>query len=323
MKTVTSISGDRVYSSGRAFSELSGVFLQSLAVPSDDRPTVRCVSRNDALSLVIKARDAIGDPQLRGQAAARLLDLLEQSGVLQPLPLTEKGAKNVDLYAVGPQSVETLDPLELLGAMQPAGVACYFTALQYYGLTTQVPTHHHIAKLVSRSSAPAALRATAPPNLQKSRRDPLGTLLFTYQSVPYYQTSRGTHTLAGVQLRQINDRSLTRITTREQTLLDTLHRPLSCGGLSIVWEAWQSGIAELNEQLLVQHLQSLNDSKLMRRVAYMLSVAGHTPGPLLQSMLDEVRRALDLELPPALLPLFPGLQGVGIDRTWQLELPVL
>jgi predicted transcriptional regulator of viral defense system len=32
---------------------------------------------------------------------------------------------------------------------------------------------------------------------------------------------------------------MVRITTLEQTLLDTLHRPLSCGGPPIVIEAWE------------------------------------------------------------------------------------
>ena len=42
---------------------------------------------------------------------------------------------------------ETIYPLELLQAYLPDGVVCYFSAINYYELTTQVVAHHHVARL--------------------------------------------------------------------------------------------------------------------------------------------------------------------------------
>ena len=42
---------------------------------------------------------------------------------------------------------EPIYPLELLQAYLPDGVVCYFSAINYYELTTQVVAHHHVARL--------------------------------------------------------------------------------------------------------------------------------------------------------------------------------
>ena len=155
-----------------------------------------------------------------------------------------------------------------------------------------------------------------------SHRERLGTRLFTYQSVAYFRTNRSRHTIAGTQLRQISERSIVRITTREQTLLDTLHRPISCGGPSVVWEAWQSGIRDLDEQRLTEHLIILDDPKWLRRVGFLLSALAYTPSAALQQLLDATQEALAADRAAPAIPLFPGLPSVGTDPTWRLELPV-
>ena len=52
-----------------------------------------------------------------------------------------------------------------------------------------------------------------------------------------YTTRREAHRVVGVQTRYVNEKSRYRVTTLEQTLVDTLHRPHSCGGPAVVFEA--------------------------------------------------------------------------------------
>ena len=321
---------DRASSSCRdpsraVFAELTALFLRAVGAPSEARPTVRCVSRRDALAILLDARTRIDDSQLRAFSASALVENLVQSGILQPLDLGDRDT-SITLYTVGPQSRDSLNPIEILAASVPAGVVCYFTALQFYGLTTQLATHHHIARLVQRAPAapraPASVRVVPPDSERKpALRDPLGTLLFRYQSLPYYRTDRGRHTIAGTQWRVLNDKTIAHITTREQTLLDTLHRPLSCGGPSVVGEAWARGVAELDADKLAQLLQTLNDAPLIRRVGYMLQLQEYAASGALRDLLDDAqRRAASLRDEDA-VPLMPGIPGTQHEARWGLRLP--
>ena len=305
--------------------ELTAAFLRLLGDPAEGRPTVRCLSHTDALALILKARALIDDPELRGYSAESLVETLVTSGILHPLDLATAD-RAISIYSVGPQTRDSVDPIEVLEAALPAGVICYFTALQFYGLTTQIASHHHIARLVRRapSKSPAQRtprRSSADGGTSLKHRDPFGTFLFTYQAQPYYRTDRGTHTIAGIQLRNLNDKTIARITTREQTLLDTLHRPLSCGGPSVVWEAWTRGVSELDASSLADILKTLDDSRLLRRVGYMLQSREYSAPKVLGEILDDARqqaRRLDDE---EAIPLLPGIPGTQLDPHWRLRLP--
>lgn len=305
--------------SRNVFSEFTGFFLRNLVSPNDERPTVRCISKSDALKLAGAARAALDDPELRRASAEQLLELLEKSGVLERLTSGER-SPTMSIYAVGPTTTRTIEPMELLMAAVPGGVICYFTALAYYGLTTQLATHHHVAKLnVASKKQPARGR---PPdalvrNLQsKPRRNLLGTRLFEFDGLSYYETARARHTLAGVQQRQLNDRSIIRITTREQTLLDTLLRPHSCGGPTVVWEAWSHPMTDFDLARFTKHLEDLNDPKLSRRVGYMLAQLGQTDYPHLMQFL---RRSLPDSALTEPIPLLPGLSGGQVDPVWRVQ----
>jgi hypothetical protein len=45
-------------------------------------------------------------------------------------------------------------------------------------------------------------------------------------------------------MRVVSPRTWLRITTLEQTLLDTLLQPLRCVGEAVVLEAWENGVSE-------------------------------------------------------------------------------
>jgi predicted transcriptional regulator of viral defense system len=243
--------------------------------------------------------------------------------VLEVVPIVSAKGRRHGMYTVGLQPSDTIDPLELLQAAEPAGLVCYFTALAFHGLTTQSPTHHHIARLVDRPRQPPSTAPRVPvgDTGPKRSRDPLGKLRFTFKSVPYYETSRALHTVAGIQLRHLNDRSMVRITTREQALLDTLHRPVSCGGLSVAWEAWETGLSGLDEARLHEHLVALAEPRHLRRVGYLLEAFRYTPVTSLRSLLEDARTNLAADPAAQVVPLFPGLPAVTMNTAWRLDVP--
>ena len=315
---------DRSNLSPGALAQFTGSVLRLLSKPSDSLPTVRCISRASALTVIGEAKSSIDSAELRRESASSLLRLLETSNILQPLALADAKPSSA-LYAVGPFNADTLDPVDLLMAAQPSGVVCYFSALQHYELTTQNPSHHHVAKLGTKVPSPTRVRQNAsyPTSGGKgaSVRSPFGTRLFSFQSIPYYQTIRAIHTIAGIQQRQVSDRTIARITTREQTLIDALNRPLSCGGASVVWEAWTTGLADIDEERFVATLVKLDDAHLMRRIGYMVQEleyrTGADLGNLIEKARQEVRRNPEIET----VSLLPGLPVVRVDSAWRLQLP--
>ena len=299
------------------------MILRQLAAPTSDRPTVRCIGRADALALIRDARDVLDDPEIRHEPAESLLEALVTSGLLVKLEL-EGGVRPATLFAIGPQAPATLAPIELLEAAHPNGVICYFTALEFYGLTTQMASFHHIARLVPRprQSGRTAIDRSPPteaPALR--RRHALGTLLFSYRDQPYFRTDRSAHTVPGIQLRQLNDKTLARITTREQTLLDTLQHPARCGGSSIVWEAWKRGVENVDPNRLFDHLRDIDDLRLMRRVGHVLQQLGHDPSDPLAALLATARRRVAARTDDDVIPLFLGIPGTQLDSIWNVQFP--
>ena len=104
-------------------------------------------------------------------------------------------------------------------------------------------------------------------------------------------------------------------------MLDTLQRPISCGGPSVVWEAWTRGVSELDASRLAHNLRTLNDSRLVRRVGYMLQSQEYSPPKELGEILDDARKqACKLDAAES-IPLLPGIGGTQLDPHWRLQLP--
>lgn len=210
-------------------------------------------------------------------------------------------------------------PLELLQAFDADGVICYFTAVAFHSLTTQPPAYHHIAALVnprSRTAATSPKTTEGTPGPPRKEPDPLGKWLFTYRGLRYYQTSRERELVPGVQTRFLGPETLVRITTLEQTLLDTLHRPLSCGGPAVVVEAWEQGIGRANEARLASHLQAMNHLPIAQRLGYILEQIDHKPGPELSGVLQGYLLQLNPDDPAAPQQLFPGVHYEHLAHPW-------
>jgi predicted transcriptional regulator of viral defense system len=158
--------------------------------------------------------------------------------------------------------------------VQPSGVICYFSAITYYDLSTQFPTHHHIAWFPLKPANPGATVKGPVQNRKAAERNPLGVEKFRFQGVPYFLTKRDPALLAGVQRREVSRRTCLRITTLEQTLLDTLLQPVRSGGEAVIFEAWEKALEQLDPDRMAQHLTKIDRPFLDRRVAAMLEMLG-------------------------------------------------
>jgi predicted transcriptional regulator of viral defense system len=117
----------------------------------------------------------------------------------------------------------------------------------------------------------------------------------------------------------VHELSRIRVTTVEQTLVDTLHRPMSCGGAAVVFEAWDTGADRLDHNSLATLLARVDDPRLTRRVGYMLSHRLGTLEPHLLSVLTAAQRRS-----PVLTDAVSLLNGVPYtthDARWNLLVP--
>jgi len=200
------------------------------------------------------------------------------------------------------------------------------SAVILHSLTSQRASHHHIAK---RSRKPARVdqiekQDERPPNQEKKSRafrNPLGTLIFSYQGIPFYATKRTESRLVGVQKRIEGPRTQLRITTIEQTLLDTFFQPQACGGLSVVVEAWENGCSKLDQSRLALYLSKINNLDLIRRAGAMLEMVREPiKSDSLRTLLMRTREAIAITTLPS-ITLFPGVKGSDFNRGWGVETP--
>jgi hypothetical protein len=219
---------------------------------------------------------------------------------------------------------EPIYPLELLQAYLPGGVVCYFSAINYYELTTQIVMHHHIARLnpptVKKSLAAAA--KTEPEQAGEAvERNPLGTEIFQFEDVGYYLNKRDVSLIAGVQVRVVSPRCWLRITTLEQTLLDALKRPVPCGGEAVVLEAWETGIKQIDADRMAEHLAKIQRDDLDRRVGAVLEMIGADfEESTLGHRLNAIRERLKTQDVPV-ISLLAGFEFPELNKTWEVRTP--
>lgn len=302
--------------------------IQKVAKPTDRWPTVRCWSKRNLIHVLTEIRIQEKSRLLSTFPTAEvILGHLQKTGLVSHIDVETvsppRPATDFFLLDLEGTSERDADPLELLQAFKPEGVICYFSALSYYGLTTQVPSQHHIATLTKTAASPIQ-RIKAPPDSLSPRtvkRDPMGQKIFTFQSVPFFWTRRVLSRIVGIQTRNEGARTQLRITTREQTLLDTLNRPIPCGGLAVILEAWEKGSRTMDEDRLAEYLKSMSHVDTYRRVGAVLEFIGHTPSPCLKKQLDDIRQALPPQASETRIPLLPGTDFPSTNVTWQVGIP--
>ena len=302
---------------------------QRLATPTSEWPTVRCWTEPALDRVFGQVRDELAAEKLEtGLPNSSLLAWLCRLHLASQLSVE---SKSVYLLEIGANTKTEVDPLELLMAGKPSGIICYFSAVAFHELTTQLVKHHHVAELQLHRATPESRHAEEdsagrPERPTASgRRQPrgLGTLLFRFQGVPFYSTRRSTRLIPGIQTRGYGPRAQIRITTLEQTLLDSLYKPFYCGGPEVVFESWQEGISSrrIDEERLVAYLLAMDYPATARRLGVMLELVGSAPGAELRRFLEACQGVIDRQSPHARISLLPGVDYQNLNEPWLVNTP--
>ena len=298
------------------FETFLAALAKSLATPSETLPSVQWIAEPRLIRLLMEIKCAVGIP--KAMTGQMLLQRLVDSKLARPLVMDDvpAGGYSHRIYWLSLGAMPEIMPIELLASTQSSiqGTAiCYFTALQFHELTTQVAPHHHIATQ-KKSNTSVNTHIAASNNLPK-----LGTLLFVRSGVPYYRTNRDISMTPGVQRVRVSPTCEVAMTTLEQTMLDCLQKPWHCGGAEVVFEAWERGLPVADERNLCDLLVKIGRIDLTRRVGYLLDVHGHVSqeNGLRQILNDAkagfLRGALDV------IPLIAGTPEGVVDKCWGIS----
>jgi predicted transcriptional regulator of viral defense system len=292
-----------------------------VAAPSDEWPTVRCWTVPSFRRLARGIRADLAAEGMHSDVTSRaLLGWLERLGLAKRIAAD---GETFYLLEFGQFPNIAPDPPELLLAACPTGVICDFTAVDFHNLTTQPVTHHHVALLHDDPAPEPPQRPPPPAGNGPVPLARLGRLLFRHEGAAYYRHRRPARLVPGVHRTWHGPRVILRLTTLEQTLLDTLSRPFRCGGPEVVFEAWQEACESnpLDESLLADYLTRLDSTATTRRVGVMLGLVEHTPGAALRRVLDEARAGLTRAAPRAPVPGLPGMGYTRLDTEWLVHTP--
>jgi len=293
-----------------------------LRAPSEDVPNVRWFTEHRLRCLILDAaREAKAPSTLSGSTLLRMLidSKLAHSLSSEKFDWPE-GTKPYAIYSLEFGDIPSISPIELLQITQASywrTVICYFTALAYHELTTQEVPHHHVATLKEpfrRQQNEITPNQTA--NEKSTSARSMGSLLFRYQGVPYCVTQRDPALMPGIQSVRFSPSCLIRMTTLEQTLLDSLHKPWSCGGPSVIFEAWERGLPLLDDARLAYCLKMIGRNDFTRRTGYMLEQFGYVATDhALQLLLADAKAKVKRGTEPT-LPLFPDVPSSHRNTTW-------
>ena len=297
---------------------------ERFSAASNELTNVRCFSQSTLKRELISIRDELSFKGHKNIPAKTLINHLVHSGLLQRVSVDTQQASNpIDVYTIGFEATSTLTPIELLTAIDPDGVVCFFSALQIYDLTTQLPSHHNVAKLIEPKTTIISRnrdeKSTSTPSSKKRDRTSVGTFVFKFNDVSYYRNRRNKHLVPGIKTRYLGSKTIYSLTTLEQTLLDTLQYPLHCGGPPIVFEAWENALGKIDEERLLEHLSSIGSDIVSRRAATMLALLDHKTGNELSGFFDEVKDKIDGSTSD--IPLLSGMDYHELDKTWLTRIP--
>jgi len=317
---------------GQQKSRYLAELLQRIAVATDRYPTVRCWSGSALRSFLTQLRTDLLGQKLLTNSFPRSDDILRwlgDSGLAFPLPVSPgtsvKNAPTFYLLEVGAGVAPVVSPYELLQAYQPAGVVCFFSALSFHGLTTQIPPFHHSALLMRRPVVTSVVTPKVASNssdVDETRvaRNSLGSPVFSYGNTAYYSTKRYADLVPGIQVHVLDKRIHLRVTDLEQSILDTLVHPEAAGAQAVVFEAWEQGWDRVRQSTITQYLQTASLA-LTRRFGAMSKL-------LKLQLTDEILRYLDETKRKGIgtgngepINLLRGSAGQKLDQEWNVLTP--
>lgn len=307
------------------FQELLSEFSKKFVAPSLEISGTRCISKTLLSKHLLAIRDTVEFPGYKRISAKDIRLHLERAKVISPIKTLDPNTGEVQnkFYLLGFSTNEGfVEPIELLQALEPRGIVCYFTALEYYGLTTQIPSHHHVAKLAKSPLNEPKKSIPKTSEIEEKRSfDILGNKKFIYEGITYYLTNRSEKFVPGTKERYLNEKTRFRITTLEQTLLDTLHKPLSCGGAPIVFEAWENASTEAKSETFLTYLKKIDSAALACRAGYMMEIMHYTVSEQLSDFLNSAKKSAksgDSNIIPSLLP---GIEYHNVSSNWPIRVP--
>ncbi|MEZ5386846.1 MAG: hypothetical protein R3F13_15150 [Prosthecobacter sp.] len=288
-----------------------------VAEPSDDHPTVRVWKDSELIWLINQiAQQHKGTLKTTFPSGSEVLKSLLKMGWLRKLSLVGNSTgRELYLMDLEASKDEGVDVLEVLQAYLPSGVISYFSALGFHELTTQIPAFAHIGRLANGHPPEST------GDVLVSETKPMGRRLFDHDGIECFETKRYKGLTPGVQTRMIGPRTNFRITTLEQTLLDTLIQPLRCGGEAVVFEAWGQVKERANLDRMADHLKAIGRDTLVRRVGAMLKMYGiiiQEDSSLGQLLIFVKNNTADTD---EVIPLLPGLSYPITDGAWKVNMP--
>jgi hypothetical protein len=308
------------------------IFLRAMAervsVAGEKRLTTRCW-KPSTLCREIREIAKLNQAALRTTfpPTHEVVEQLKRIGLIHPVKVqSPHDPRGMDFLLLDMEAGngEPIYPLELLQAWLPDGVICYFSAINYYELTTQVVAHHHVARLMPPGlrKVLASFEATRPePAGEVLERNPLGTEAFCFEDVPCYVNRRDASLVPGIQFRVVSPRCWLRITTLDQTLLDALMQPVRCGGEAVALEAWETGVKKIDPDRMAGHLAKIQRDDLDRRVGAVLELIGADfAASDLGRRLNALRERLMTEPVPE-IPIMAGFEFPELNKTWKVRAP--
>jgi predicted transcriptional regulator of viral defense system len=219
--------------------------------------------------------------------ARKALSRLESKGWLERL---ERGLYLVVPLEAGPEGQWSEDPLVIATQMVPYGATAYWTALNYWGMTEQVPRIIYIQTSRRRSQTSVTI---------------LGV---QYQMVVIVERK-----LFGITT-QMSDGLSFRITDREKTLVDSCDRPDLCGGIFQVAEALRLD-EPLDWEKVDIYLEKFDSGAVYKRLGYLVEALGITVPDRAQKL-----RQWRNKLTHGIALLEPGAGHEGsINTSWRIR----
>ena len=229
----------------------------------------------------------------RPELAWASLNCLQEKGWIQRL---QRGLYMVVPLVAGPDRQWAEDPFVVAGSLmrdEPVAIA-YWSALHYWNMT------EHIPQVVL---------------VQSTRRKHRAQVII--QGVTYRFIVISQYKFFGVITQYRNGLPFP-ITDREKTLIDACDRSDLAGGIALVAQALQTGLAGIEWDRLDDYLDRLGSSAAAKRLGYLIELGGLAvpePEKRLEHWRSKLKAGISL--------LEPGAGASGrINSRWRLRLNV-
>lgn len=181
------------------------------------------------------------------------LERLVEKGWLERL---EKGKYMIVPLRAGPGRIWTEDALVIAHHLVRPSMVAYWTALNYWNLTEQVPRVTYVQTTVRR---------------ENRRPNILGTQFRIVRIKP--EKFFGAHRFQAGE-------SLVEVTNREKTIIDCLDRPELSGGVPEVGKALHDGDGEIDWKRMTRYLSHFQSGAVVKRLGFLAESLElqHPPG---------------------------------------------